>query len=75
MSENVNHPDHYNRSGAMECIDEMIIAFGKEAVINFCVCNAWKYRYRSADKNGQEDMEKSDWYMNKADELRRNRSW
>lgn len=75
MSETVNHPDHYNRSGAMECIDEMILAFGKEAVINFCICNAWKYRYRSSDKNGQEDIEKSDWYMNKVAELRRNRYW
>ena len=65
----VDHPKHYNRAGAMECIDEMVLAFGKEAVRNFCICNAWKYRYRSSDKNGQEDIEKSDWYMRKAEEL------
>lgn len=26
----VNHPAHYNRDGAMECIDEMITVFGKD---------------------------------------------
>lgn len=26
----VNHPQHYNRDGAMECIDEMIAVFGKD---------------------------------------------
>ena len=69
VEQTVDHPKHYNRTGAMECIDEMILAFGKEAVKNFCICNAWKYRYRSSDKNGQEDIEKSDWYMKKAKEL------
>ena len=67
--ENVNHPSHYNRKGSMECIDEMILIFGKEAVKNFCICNAWKYRYRAADKNGEEDLKKSDWYINKYKEL------
>ena len=60
---NVEHPHHYNRKGGMECIDEMILIFGKEAVMNFCLCNAWKYRYRAADKNGEEDLRKSDWYI------------
>lgn len=65
----VNHPGHYNREGAMECIDEMVLIFGKEAVKGFCVCNAWKYRYRAADKNGLEDLKKSDWYLAKYHEL------
>lgn len=64
----VNHPSHYTHSG-MECIDEMILIFGKEAVMHFCVCNAWKYRKRAIYKNGEEDMKKSDWYMNKYKEL------
>ena len=68
--ENVNHPKHYNREGGMECIDEMILVFGKEAVQNFCLCNAWKYRYRAADKNGEEDLKKSDWYLNKYKKLK-----
>ena len=65
----VNHPPHYEREGAMECIDEMIMVFGKEAVKFFCICNAWKYRYRAADKNGAQDIAKSDWYMRKFREL------
>ena len=66
---NIQHPKHYNREGGMECIDEMILIFGKEAVKDFCLCNAWKYRYRAADKNGTEDLAKSDWYINKYKEL------
>lgn len=59
----ISQPSHYNREGAMECIDEMILLFGKETVKHFCLCNMWKYRYRASDKNGKEDMEKSDEYM------------
>lgn len=65
----VNHPPHYEREGAMECIDEMLMIFGKETVKHFCLCNAWKYRYRAADKNGIEDIKKSDWYIAKYKEL------
>ena len=66
---NVQHPKHYNREGAMECIDEMILIFGIEETKAFCKLNAWKYRYRAADKNGIEDLKKSDWYMKKYKEL------
>lgn len=65
----VNYPPHYQQGG-MECIDEMILIFGKQAVANFCVCNAWKYRKRAMFKNGQEDIDKSDWYIKKFKELR-----
>lgn len=65
----VNHPKHYTRDGAMECIDEMVLVFGNKAVADYCICNAWKYRYRAKDKNGDEDIAKSDWYMNKAKQL------
>ena len=68
-TEAVNHPAHYSRDGAMECIDEMLLIFGVKAVKNFCLCNAWKYRYRAADKNGEEDLKKSDWYLTKYADL------
>ncbi len=68
--DNVNHPAHYERYNAVECIDEMVEVFGTVAVMHFCLCNVWKYRYRSADKNGKEDIEKSDWYMRKYLELK-----
>lgn len=67
---NVEHPSHYNREGAMECIDEMRLIFGDEAVAHFCLLNAWKYRYRAADKNGEEDLKKSDWYLQKYKEIK-----
>lgn len=67
--ETINHPSHYNRPGSMECINEMLLIFGKEAVKHFCLLNAWKYRYRAADKNGEEDLKKSDWYLHKYAEL------
>lgn len=64
----INHPNHYT-NGGMECIDEMIMIFGKGVVANFCLCNAWKYRYRALHKNGQEDIDKSHWYIAKYKEL------
>ena len=66
---NVDHPNHYQSENGMECIDEMVLAFGVEAVKHFCLCNVWKYRYRADKKNGTEDIEKSNWYMKKFKEL------
>lgn len=66
----VNHPPHYCREGAMETIEEMEVLFGANATFDFCRLNAWKYRARANAKNGQEDMEKSDWYIRKAAELK-----
>ena len=67
----VQRPRHYNREGAIECIDEMELVFGPEATAHFCLLNCWKYRYRSGLKNdGYEDLEKSDWYMKKYKELK-----
>jgi hypothetical protein len=64
----VNRPHHYTQGG-MECIDEMMLIFGKEAVKHFCLLNAWKYRARAMYKNGQEDMDKANWYIAKYKEL------
>lgn len=67
----VNHPSHYT-NGGMECFDEMLLVFGEKIVAHFCLCNAWKYRYRALYKNGEEDIKKSHWYMNKYKELTSN---
>lgn len=66
----VNHPHHYAENGAMECIDEMILLYGEEAVMNFCLCNMHKYRYRANMKGGAVDKQKSDWYVAKYKELK-----
>ena len=44
-------------------------AQGKEAVKDFCVCNAFKYLWRHNAKNGDEDIKKANWYLNKAVEI------
>lgn len=70
--ENVNHPSHYNREGAMECIEEMVTVFGVEFTRSFCLGNVWKYRYRAGQKDSEsamKDLEKSDIYMKKYKEL------
>lgn len=60
----VNRPPHYTH-GQYECIDVMVDTFGKEAVQNFCLLNAFKYVWRSEHKNGIEDVKKAWWYLDK----------
>lgn len=67
IKDNVNHPEHYQ--GKNECIDVMLAMFGVEAVKAFCKCNAYKYRFRAAAKNGAEDIKKAEWYETKLIEL------
>lgn len=64
----VNHPKHYT-GGAIECIDAMIETQGVDAVMNYCICNAFKYLWRHRNKGGVEDIKKSHWYLEKYLEL------
>lgn len=65
----VDQPDHY-KHGTFEVIDELVMVFGLEATINFCLMNAWKYRARAPFKGKPEqDMEKADRYMQYAHDL------
>ena len=61
---NVDHPEHYNQ-GQYECIDIMRDVFGDDAVRDFCKLNAFKYIWRESDKNGDEDLKKAAWYLEK----------
>ena len=65
MTDNVNHPSHYN-NGSVECIDAMEAATvnksGAEAV---CTSNIIKYLWRYEAKNGLEDVKKAQWYLNR----------
>lgn len=48
----------------------MIASQGKESVISFCLCNAFKYIWRCKHKKRLvEDLQKAQWYLNKAIEL------
>lgn len=58
--EAVEHPVHYQ--GKHECIEVMKAMFGNSAVKAFCKLNAFKYRFRSNRKNGDEDIKKAEWY-------------
>jgi hypothetical protein len=64
----VDHPAHYNQ-GKFECIDVMVETFGKEATQTFCLLNAFKYVWRTGEKNGVEDIKKAIWYLEKYIEL------
>lgn len=64
--DNVNHPSHYaDNPKGIECIDAMEAGLGKERVMAFCLCNAFKYIFRTQKKNGLEDVKKAIWYLNK----------
>ena len=66
--ESVNQPTHYNQ-GKYECIDVMEEVFGEYALKHFCILNAFKYIWRTGEKNGNEDISKAIWYLNKYLEL------
>lgn len=65
----VNHPFHYVKQCSLECIDVMEAVFEYDAVFDFCVCNAFKYLWRHKFKNGEEDIKKAEWYINKAETI------
>lgn len=74
LTENVNHPEHYSQAGRKECIVEMEEIFGTEAVITFCMLNAYKYLYRAGNKLGNselQDRNKAQWYDDYAEKLRK----
>ena len=64
--EYVDGPAHYHGT---ECIENMRIIFCDDAVRWFCICNAYKYRFRDGSKPGvtaEQDEEKARWYENYA---------
>lgn len=65
ITNNIN-PDHYLKECSLECIESMELIFGEKAVLDFCICNAWKYIWRWKNKNGKEDLCKAHWYIDKA---------
>ena len=66
--EKVNHPNHYNQ-GQFECIAVMESIYGIEATMNFCLLCAFKYIWRTNNKDGIQDIDKAIWYLQKYKEL------
>lgn len=61
----VKHPPHYNRHpSGIQCI-EITEHMG------FCLGNAIKYIWRADLKNGEEDLEKAIWYLERELDKRR----
>ena len=60
----VHNPTHYT-SGGIECWDAMKAAFGIDALKDFCLLNAFKYLWRTRQKNGIEDIDKAIVYLEK----------
>ena len=66
------NPDHY-RSFEKQVWEMMVDIWGVEAYIKHCEINAFKYKMRLGNKPGQSiqnDLDKANWYLNKAKELR-----
>ena len=60
----VNHPPHYtNHPSGIEAIQ--ITEY-----MGFCLGNALKYIWRADMKNGNEDLKKAIWYLNRELEKR-----
>ena len=65
MTDNVNHPSHYCQ-GKVECIDALEAATtGLKGIKAVCTANAIKYLWRWKHKNGVQDLQKAQWYINK----------
>lgn len=70
--EMVNHPQHYNNYD-MEVIEMMERIWGTANTAVFCAMNAYKYRMRMGTKPGvdiAQDLDKEQWYLKKAKELK-----
>ena len=61
--EHVNHPDHYT-NGDIECIDAIRASMTDSEFAGYCKGNCLKYIWRYNKKNGIEDLEKAEVYLN-----------
>ena len=67
MNDPVNKPIHYN-TGGIEAI-EAILAATNEQSEGYLQGNIMKYIWRYRYKNGLEDLQKAQWYLNKLIEV------
>tara|TARA_R110000787_G_scaffold157211_1_gene271140 strand:- start:225 stop:560 length:336 start_codon:yes stop_codon:yes gene_type:complete len=67
LYDNVSKPAHYNLNGGIECIDYIEQVLTPEEFKGYCKGNSIKYQHREGYKgNPVEDMQKSQWYQNRA---------
>lgn len=60
--ETVNHPDHYQSSVGVECVDVI-----EDKGMNFAVGSAFKYVWRCGEKHPDplDDLKKARWYLDR----------
>ncbi len=63
-TDNVNHPQHYTQGG-IETIDYLQAKMTKEQFEGYLLGNILKYVSRYPHKNGVEDLQKAEWYIDK----------
>lgn len=59
----VEHPNHYCQGG-IECIDAIRASMSPKGFQSYCKGNVLKYIWRYEHKNGVEDLEKAQVYLN-----------
>jgi hypothetical protein len=59
----VNNPTHYQ--GEIECIECIKASMTYEEFKGYLRGNVFKYLWRYNRKNGLQDLEKSQWYINR----------
>lgn len=63
-NDKVNHPAHYN-TGKIECIDYIEDKLSPEEFRGYIKGNVIKYLTRERHKNGDEDIRKAKWYLDR----------
>tara|TARA_R100000541_G_scaffold142_3_gene509 strand:- start:3901 stop:4140 length:240 start_codon:yes stop_codon:yes gene_type:complete len=71
MTDMVNSPPHYN-TGNIECIVAIEESMTPDAFKGYLKGNILKYIWRYEAKNGTQDLEKAQWYLNKLVETLKN---
>ena len=62
-TDNIN-PSHY-RDSEIECIDAIKASLSTEGFHGYLKGSVQKYLWRYTEKNGQEDLLKAQWFMDK----------
>ena len=64
MEDMVNHPKHYISETGLETIDVIeAFTFDLKGIEAVCTANIIKYICRWKNKNGLQDLEKAQWYL------------
>ena len=61
MSDSIN-PAHY-KSGDIECIDAIKASLDKQQFKGYLKASIIKYLWRYEKKNGLEDLQKAEWFL------------